>query len=72
MSQDWDAIISALLAGVGFVTAVAAGVNQLFKLRDNLRPHNEHELAELEEDVERLDAQVQEHGEEIERLKHGR
>lgn len=69
MPQDWETLISVFLAVLGFVTAVVAGINQVFKLRDNLRPRDMRELAELEEDIERLDAQVQTHDEEIEQLK---
>jgi len=72
MSPDCEVVLSIFLAVIGFVTAVLAGINQLLRLRDNLRPHEEHDLEELEDDVERLDAQVQAHSVELEQLKRRR
>lgn len=72
MTEDWETIISIFLAVMGFTTAVIAGINQVMKLRENMQPRNKQVFSELEEDVDRLDAQVQEQGRDIEKLKQGR
>ncbi|MCA9913282.1 MAG: hypothetical protein KC496_08025 [Anaerolineae bacterium] len=71
MSHQWEQIISVFLAVMGFTTAVIAGINQFIKLRENMQPRNKDTLSALEDDVDRLESQVQEQGRDIEKLKQG-